>query len=294
MSGDDEKVEAETVDPASDASEDDMLEVDVETTRKPRFITGLLGLAGGLIIALGAGSVGGFAAHEYFKSPPTDIDLLEIEAKISKLETRVSAQAKKDAQLEAHVQKVSKGLNQDLKKFEKKWSQDLSTLEGLAESRPVEIETGVTHADTGSDTDTDDGVTQTVDIRPEMLKVIADIRRDLGQNISDITARVETLETAHDEAEVKPSEAVIHFPMESFKATLEGDAIPVEANSKLGKFLKKHVSVSRTGHADAVGLLQRIEQAAHAGDWDAAVSFSRDLPPEARSPVEEWIAATRR
>lgn len=300
MSGDDEKVEAETTDLVNGNSEeeileDDYLEVSVEKTPKRRFITGLLGLFGGLIIALGAGGVGGFAAHEYFKSPPPDIDLSafdlsEVEAKISKLEKSVAVQAKKAVQLEAHVQKVSKDLNQDLNKLETKWSQDLSALESLAENRPVKTETGAT----ASDTDTDTAVTQTVDIRPQMLKAIADIRRDVGQDIDGITARLETLETTRDEVEAEPSEEDIHFPMESFTSKLEGDAIPVEANSKLGKFLKKHVSVSRTGHADAVALLQRIEQAARAGDWDAAVSFSRDLPPEARGPVEEWIAATRR
>lgn len=293
MSGDDEKVEVETADPVNgnfeeEILEDEILEVGVEKTPKPRFITGLLSLAGGLIIALGAGGVGGFAAHEYFKSPTPEVDLSDVEAKILKLERSVAAQAKKDAQLEAHVQKVSKDLNQDLNKLETKWSEDLSALEALAESGPVKTETGATQSDT--DTDTDTGV----NIRPQMLKAIADIRREVGQDIDDITARLETLETARDEVEAEPSEADIHFPMESFTSKLEGDAIPVEKDSRLGKFLKKHVSVSRTGHAEAVGLLQRIERAARAGDWDAAVSLSRDLPPEARGPVEEWIAATRR
>ena len=309
MFGDDDIIEPETPD-VSETGEDEEFEVeefagDLEpkTTRRAKLRR--LSRIGGLVLVLGVGSAGGISAYKYFKSSqskPAQLALADFEEKLLVLEKSVAVQTSRADRLETQVKKISKDLTNNVTEIEAKWSQDLSELEALISSGAVK-DTPLTDAPLIDSTEVNiDGETPrdglgatrtTPDINPQILAAAENIRREFKQDITEIKRRIETLEAVHDEADAVDHTSLIRFPIETFTAQLEGDVLPVESGSRLGKFLKKHVSVNRTGHAEAVALLQRIEAEVMSGDWDAALSLANDLPSDARMAVEEWIAGAR-
>lgn len=306
MSGDDENIDPETPETSEtvEGFDTNLSDVETESVDKHSKKSRLLPLVGGLLIAVGAGGIGGFAAHEYFKAPPVAPDLSAFDVKFSEIEKTVAAQSQRMGRLETDIKEISAGLNKDLEQLETNWSRELSDLENLIESPSPQlgdqVEAPAKSASDDDDVSGDKAVEETSeppspslpDIRPQLLAAVADIRREFDQDISNINKRIDTLEATQAAPDV-PTTSLVRFPTESFIAQLEGDALPVEQDSRLGKFLKKHVSLNRTGHAEAVSILERIGDYIAAGHWDAAEELSDDLPPEVQSVVQEWIAGAR-
>ena len=300
MSGDDEIIiDPETIDASDNLSEDGR-----EDRPKSRLKLGVLGIVAGAMLAVGAGGIGGFAAHEYFKSPVVEPDLSAFEAKVSDIEETLATQTRKAERLDTQVKKVAKDLGQELTQLEATWSRELSDLEAMITAAPLAVGSGTQPEDAISEDAASENAVEgekqpfttesvALDIRPQLLAAVSDIRREFEQDVTEINRRLERLETAQLDFEATQNNVPVRFPIERFTAQLEGDAQAVKTDSRIGKFLKKHVSVNRTGHAEAFALLDRIDAAVASGDWDAAATLSGDLPLETRSSVEEWIAATR-
>lgn len=93
--------------------------------RKKRF--GFFAPLIGLIMALGAGGLGGFAAHEYFDAPPPDLSVLTQD--ITALEKKLTAQTARVSQLESQSQKGRARLSRDLSKLDADWQAGLTALD---------------------------------------------------------------------------------------------------------------------------------------------------------------------
>jgi len=268
----------------------------------------------GLLIALGAGGIGGFAAHEYFDVPPPlppQTDLSGVERDIAALQKTVKAQTARHKTLETQIKTASARLGEDVSKLEVKWQADLADLDRKIEAIEIPVIPPATvniapdseSADTPA-VDADNAATAQpletiIDPRPELLAVVDDLRGRVDEDMTVMRARLDKLEaTAEDEVVAPAAKTVPNdieaFPAADILAALKRAETPAAPQNWFGKILKKHVSLKRTDHDEAAAVLTDIEAAVLIGDWDAALALSAGLPEPARSSTQEWIARARR
>jgi len=300
------------LDDVNEAPSDDIIggltaELQPPKRKKRRFFAAL----GGIVIALGAGGIGGFAAHEYFDVAPPLPDLSAIERDIENLQKTTKAQTARNKTLETQIKTANRRFGQDISSLEDKWQGQLADLDQKIEA--IEIPSlppatvNITPNSENAETPTldDDNAARAletiIDPRPELLAVVDDLRRAVEDDITQIKDRLERLESEPEVVPLRQGEAgpefdnssAVDFPRDEILAALKSAESPDSPKNWIGKILNKHISLKSTGHDQAAAYLDSINAAILIEDWDGALELSERLPESARISVQEWIARAR-
>lgn len=263
------------------------------------FVTLLLGLP----IALGAGGLGGFAAHEYFHTPPPDLS--GVAQDIEALEKQLKAQTVRVSKIETQTQKEAARLTRDLSKLESEWQSGLAGLEAQITAvdnqqaaQPV-VNKKPDNKGSNNVAPKADEAAYSNGPNPELLAMIDSLRGDVQKDFRAVKIRLKRLEE-RPAADITGGDSNIAasagpvFPVDEILANIKASVPPDEAQNWWDKVLRKHVSLKRTDHDAAASVLKDIEAAILIEDWAQAISLAQQLPEPARTSVQEWIARARR
>lgn len=275
---------------------------DIGATAQPARRKGFwfLALLTGFFIAISAGGLGGFAAHEYLKTPTPDLSQLEQD--IAALQETVQAQAAQVKQIEGRSKSAAAKTARDIDSLNDKWQSGLRELDDKVEAIEIPVappaNVMISPEVSSDDTQEREAPLETIiDPRPELLAVIDDLRVVVESDVLAIKDRLDRLEaqpvqTASDE--IPETTGQEDFPVDEIFEDLKRLDAPGSAQNWWDKILQKHVSLKRTDRLRAEGLVRDIEAAIVIGDWKAAEALATGLPEPSRTTVQEWIARARR
>ncbi len=295
-------VKAETALPEAERTEADLHDIaERQDMSGPRKGLGIAAICLGFMIALCAGGLGGFAAHEYFKTPLPDIP--DFSQDIKTLEETISEQAAQLKQLEARRKAQTTKTVRNLKAVEDKWQEELRALDNkiktasLSAAVPVH-ENPIDEPATSRCDENEMPIEALTDPRPELLAAVDRVRRRLNEDMAAIKTRLERLEAQAQRGIDNASGNVLApqepFPLQEIIDSLDDADMPATAQNWWNKLLRKHISVKRIDRTQAAARLRDIEAAILIQDWEQAQSLSSALPEPARQAVQEWIARARR
>lgn len=255
----------------------------------------------GLIAALGAGGLGGFAVYKYYDSARPVPDFSNYEAQIDELDKAMKAQEARADRLQNQFETVKADLNSDLTALDERWAQQILELTNYfantekatgGEDVPEEI----SNAGQAENPSLNDTAVQSGDDIPDLQRGLTQLRRDVGRDIDRIKTRLDILEQVPDirgDDTASSPQTPASLPIDDILNQVETSAAPTKKPRWYDKFLNQHVSLERTDYDNAKVILQRIDDAISRGDWDVAMDLSQDLDEPTRMITQEWIAGAR-
>jgi len=290
----------------NDAADNDAAGVTAVKPVQGRKRFGFLAPVLGLFLALAAGGIGGYAAHNYFQTPPPVIDLSSLHQDIESLEDKLKAQTARVSKIETQNQKESARLAGELSKLEGNLKSGLADIESqinaAANQKAALSRTDIKADDKDIDSPAfeADGAFDSNRSNADILTLIDNLRGDVDKDLKAVKTRLKRLEDRPVERAANNTEtdraitAVPSFPADEILAKIKAGLPPETAQNWWDKVLRKHVSLKRTDHDAAAAILKDVEAAILTQDWAQATRLAQALPEPAQASVKEWIARARR